>query len=589
MRIRSLLLFALALTSPSLIGCDDGETLAPDMASPDAGPAVGRDMRTEAGPPDMAPQPLGPDIDITPGQLNLIADPGGEPGQGMLTVANVGDADLTVDGIRLHDSPDFALVDVSDGLPIVLAPGEMFAIGVTFAPEGPGDRQGAVVITSDDPDEAERTVPLAGRNGESCIRAMPSSVNLGSVAVGEQSARFRVQIVNCGDRTAQIGEITLDGAEGFSWEVVQGMGSGQTLRSGNVLILEIGYENAVLGADDMANTALRVPNDLTPGDLRINVSVRGGGGPTCNLVLEPEQVDYETLRLGATRPVELTAINRGTAHCELRGLAVQPAAGPAENTFQIVRGLEGDRIEGGAQQTIEVAYAPVVADPIGDRADLRLSFYDPHRVQNRTATVLLRGIGAEAQIGPNPAAVQTGLTTVGCVSWRRSVDVSNVGFVPICVTGFRYEGDDCERFVPVDEPDIPEGECAPLLRGEAVVFSFQHDPDGVGEDGCTLIVESDAQNTQALAIPLAGAGRDTADTVDEAEVGDLNGLRDAYFPLSRPCGSETLRLFVNDDESDRFDFSAQRNALVFEARRHPADEGDMIRMEYEARCFQLGD
>lgn len=585
-------LFAVALSSLLVFGgCDDGDTPAPDMAFPDTGPPVGRDMRTEAGPPDMMPMPTDPDIDISPGQLNLVAAAGAESAPGMLLISNRGQLPLEIRsvGFAEGDGPFRVELDGGPFAPQTIEPAGSLSLQVIFAPDAEGDQQATLIIESNDPDELRREIPLTGRNPESCIRAMPSSVNLGSVAVGGESARFRVQIVNCGDQQATIGDIALDGAEGFGWEVAQGMGSGQTLLPGNLLILEVWFTNdAGLGADDMANAVLSVQNDIQ-GELRINVSVRGGGGPTCDLVIEPAMVDFETLRIGLTRQIPVTVTNRGTAHCELRDQIVMATDGPEENTFAIDRGIVGDRIEGGAQQTIEVVYAPVVADPIGDRAELRVSYHDPHRVQNRTASAQLRGVGAQALIGADPEAVQTGVTTVGCASWQRSVDVGNVGFVPICVTGFRYEGEGCAHFTPVSEPSVPDGDCISLERGEVVVFTFQHQPADVGDETCTLVVESDAQNTDALQVSLAGVGTETADTVDEATVGELNGRRDAFFPLSRPCVEATLRLFVNDEETDAFGFSAQRNALVFEANRHPAVEDDQIRMEYEASCLQIGD
>ncbi len=581
MRTRHLLLSALAL---ALAACDDGESLDPDMTLPDTGPSVGRDMRLEAGPIGEAGI-LGPRIDVTPDRLSFLADPGERSEPVALIVTNTGTEPLTLTAIRLDGAPDFEPSPVE--LPVTLAPAEAFEMSVVFAPDAAGDRASRLVFVSDDPAAPEHTVDLAGRNPESCVRAMPSTVNLGSVAIGAQSARFRVQLVNCGDRPATIGEIALDDVAGFEWEVVQGEGAGQILRPGSVLLLAVWYTNSALSGDDMASTVLRVPTDLSVGEVRINVTVRGGGGPTCEMVIEPAMVDYETLRIGLTRPVELTVANRGTAACELRDLSVMATDGAPENGFQIVRGLEGEAMAGGAEQTIEVAYAPEIPDPVGDRAELRLSYHDPHRVQNRTATALLRGVGAQAQIGAAPPAVQTGVTTAGCASWRRTTTVSNVGFVPICVTGFDYLGAGCERFAVIAEPSVPQGECVALERGEGLDFTFRHTPAAPGTDRCTLVVESDAQNTDALQVQLDGQGTDTAATVDEAEVGDLDRRRNAYFSLSRPCDEATLRLFVDGEETEQFDFSEQRNALVFEANRHPADEGAMLRMEYDAVCYEV--
>lgn len=584
----ALLVLALGVSSLPLTACDDGEALPPDMSFPDSGPPpVGRDMRSEAGPVDMGPA-AAPDIDIMPSLVQLVAASGERSAPGVVSVANAGDAPLTITAVSFDGDAGFE-VDPIEGLPRAIEPGEVLEVEVFFAPDAPGEREASLVITSDDPDEARREIRVTGRNPEACIRAMPRTVDLGSVAVGQDSGRGRVQIINCGDLAATIGEIALDGPEGFSWEVTQGMGAGQLLLPGSLMILEVGYSNGALADDERASATLVVPTDLPAGDLRIELLVRGGGGPTCELVIEPEMVDYETLRVGATRPLPLTVINRGTAHCELRGLAAERTDGAEENGFVIVQGLEGDRMEGGAEQVIEVAYAPVVPDPIGDRAELRLTFHDPHRGQNRTARAMLRGVGAEALIGADPEAVDAGVTTIGCVSWRRAVDVANVGFVPICVSGFHYEGEACDRFVAVSEPSVPDGDCIPLERGEAVAFEFRYQPGEAGDERCTLIVESDAQNDAAIEVPMVGTGTDTAETVDTFEVGDLNGRRDAFFGLSRPCTEATLRVFVNDEETRAFDFSVQRNALVFEANAHPASEGDALRVEYDARCFQLGD
>lgn len=574
-----------AFAALGAVGCDDEDPAPPiDAALEDGPPPAGRDMRSDGPEPDAG---AAPDISIEPRTLTLLADVGEASAPGIITLSNVGDAPLTVSVLLLDPlRPEFAFAE-PPALPAVIPPGGALPVPITYTARVAGDVQSTLTIQSDDPDEDRLTLPIAGRDRRSCVRAMPSRVDLGSIAIGGQTGEFRVQIENCGDRPVQIGEIALDGDAGFGWEVGQGMGSGQSLRPGDVLTLLLWYENTELPPDGMARTVLVVPTDLPTGDLRINVTVRGGGGPTCALVIEPEQVDYMTLRLGATRPVELTVRNEGSAHCELRDVAVEPQTGAPANTFVVEQGLEGDRIEGSSEATIVVAYAPVEANPLGERAELRVSYHDPHRVQNRTATARLIGIGAEAQIGADPVMVDTGLTTEGCFSWARSTTVSNVGFVPICVSGFRYEGEDCARIVPTEEPSIPEGQCTALERNEGLRFTFRHGPVAVGADRCTLIVESDAQNTDALAVPLEGTGTDTAETVDEAEVGNLNRLRDAYFPLSRPADGETLRLFVNDEETDRFDFDAGRNALVFEANRHPARRGDAIRMTYQAACLQL--
>lgn len=576
------LLLPIALAVLPLAACDDGETLTPDAAAAaDQGPITGRDMRPDPG-LDADPEPAPADITVEPRVLTLLADPGGTSEPGTVTLQNAGDLPLRIDRVAITGAASPFALDDPPALPATLAAGESIAIRVTYTPTGPDDVDGALTITSDDPDEAMLTLPLHGRVRTSCLRAMPSSVNLGEIGLGMESPRFQIRVVNCGDRPIEIGAVTLDGAEGFDFVVEQGSPRA-TLAPGGTLGLAAWYHNTALAPAAIATTVLTVDTDLPSGPLRVNLTARGGAGPACAVSIAPAQIDYDTLRIGLTREVELTVTNAGSEDCPVRSLTIESLAGPAENTFVIVTGL-GATLAPGSEATIVVAYAPTVPNPLGDRAELRLSYNDPILDQNRRETASLRGVAAEALIGADPEAVAFGLTTLGCASWIRGVDAANVGFVPICVAGYRYEGDGCDRFIPEEEPEIGDT-CTPLVRGEAVSFAWRHEPAAEADEACTLIIESDAQNHPELAIPLVGSGTPTAAVVDERVVGDLNRRQAAYFDLARPAVEDSIRLFVEDRETENFGYSEQRNALVFRANNHPADEGDTIRIEYDAACF----
>lgn len=582
----SLLAVCLPLFAFAFAACDDGDTQPVDASLADQGPMTGRDMRVDREPDvevDMAPAE--PDITLEPRTLVMLADPGASSEPVTLTIGNAGSAPLTVRRITL-DAPDGPFAFVA-GPPqdAAIAPGETLTVQVTYTPVDDMPASSGLTITSDDPDESPLTVPLSGRIRESCIRAMPTSLNLGEVEVGSQSVRFQVRVINCGDGAVGVGDIELTGDEGFDVSVDQGAANAP-LASGSNLGLSVAYLNSVLGDGEVASAVLEIGTDLPSGPVRVNLTARGGGGPRCAVEMTPEMIDYETLRVGQTREIELTVRNTGNQDCELRSLTVEPTDGPEENGFPVVTGLDGEIIAAGSESVITVAYAPVVPNPLGDRAELRLSYHDPVLDQNRREITLLRGVGAEAQIGPNPATVEFGVTTVGCASWIRRGAAANVGFVPICVSGFRYEGEGCDRFAVLEEPDFADG-CISLDRDDTVDFAWRHQPGAVGDESCTLIVESDAQNTEALSIPLAGTGTDTSAATQEYTVGDLDGRRAAYFALDRPADEDSIQLFVEDRETNNFGFSEERNAVVFRANNHPADEGEMIRIEYEAVCFDL--
>lgn len=576
----------LSLFALPLVACDDGDTQPVDAAIADQGPTTGRDMRVEGMPDvevDMAPAE--PDITLEPRTLMMLTDPGVTSDPATLTIGNAGGAPLTIRRVTLEDPEGpFALVE-SPAQDTVIAPGETLTVRVTYTPADDMPASSGLTITSDDPDESPLTLPLTGRIRERCIRAMPTSLNLGEVEVGSQSVRFQVRVINCGDGPVAIGDIGIAGDDGFEVSIDQGSANAP-LASGSNLGLSVAYLNTLLGDGEVAAATLEIGTDLPAGSVQVNLTARGGGGPRCAVEMTPEMLDYETLRIGQTRQIELTVRNTGNEDCELRSLTVEPTDGPDENTFPVVVGLDGEIIAAGSESTITVAYAPVVPNPLGDRAELRLSYHDPVLDQNRREITLLRGVGAEALVGPDPAAVEFGVTTVGCASWVRRGAAANVGFVPICVSGFRYEGDGCDRFVALEEPDFADG-CISLDRDDTVDFAWRHQPGALDDESCTLVVESDAQNTDALSIPLTGTGTDMSAATQEYTVGDLDGRRAAYFALDRPADEDSVRLFVEDRQTNNFGFSEERNALVFRANNHPADEGEMIRIEYEAICFDL--
>jgi hypothetical protein len=104
-----------------------------------------------------------PDIAVSPSNLSFGAvPPGGSATLGVM-VSNIGDGDLDVIAVSLGGgtSSDFAITS-TDGLPAVLAPGEMAEVEVTFTPMGTALETGTLEIQSDNPDEALAVVDLSG-------------------------------------------------------------------------------------------------------------------------------------------------------------------------------------------------------------------------------------------------------------------------------------------------------------------------------------------------------------------------------------------------------------------------------------------
>lgn len=104
----------------------------------------------------------------------------------VVTVKNVGEDPLEVEGVRLVGSSDFSLGSSSQGG--VLAPGASAPVVVVYAPAGDGDDSATLTIDSDDRDTPAAVVELRGTAGDD---QAPVAVCRESVT-GAASASVRV-------------------------------------------------------------------------------------------------------------------------------------------------------------------------------------------------------------------------------------------------------------------------------------------------------------------------------------------------------------------------------------------------------------
>ena len=251
-----------ALILLTFVACDSsGDDAADATVAADVSRSADFERRNDATLGDGGgTTDIGPEIDIDPPALQLLSTVGVESEATALRIRNVGTDPLEVSSVAAEGAA-FALRDLPE-LPVVVAPGETLMVSVTYTPPDAGGHQGAVLIGSNDADEPLTRVPLTGRISRSCIRAMPSTIDLGPAEPGGSTGRFRVQVNNCGDVAIQVGEVRLDGDEGFGWEVEQGELVEAVLEPGEVVVLGVWYENMDLMPEETVNAALVVSSDV---------------------------------------------------------------------------------------------------------------------------------------------------------------------------------------------------------------------------------------------------------------------------------------------------------------------------------------
>ncbi|MFN3200824.1 MAG: choice-of-anchor D domain-containing protein [Bradymonadia bacterium] len=562
----------------ALTACDDsGDSSGGDPSTPDA--MVSVDASVDE--PDAFPE-TPPRIIINPAALQLKAYPGEPSEPGVLIVSNGGTLDLLIESIELRGDPGFSFSGF-EGPGVIPTSGEN---RVEVVWQGDAPATGSLVFTSNDPAVPEQVVALEGSPIEICARAQPPSIDIGEVAPGVDSSRFEASLSNCGDAPFTLTDVSIEGDSGFQWAPRVNVDPvGAPIDAGNIVRLDVWYVNDALPPGETAIGTLTMQTDLpdTP-NFEIPLSARGSAPSGCLLQGNPDRLDFGQQRLGTTETLTTEITNLGSDTCIFRNVAVDSGA------YSTPDEAMPPPLGPGQSTTLEVSFAPEMANPQGERGALLVDTVGETDGQNRRLTLALFGIGAPATFGAMPTEVSLGEVTAGeCASWIRTGRVENVGFVPLCIgPDFRLEGPDCDQFVLLEDPAF-EGMCRPAERGDGVNFRFRAQPDAVGEINCTLIVDSDAQVTAGmpggeLSIPLVAEGVAEAATVDAFNIERLNDNLDASFSLSRPAVEESIVATAEGEELQGWQFNADANIIVFPRGMHPPEQST-LRVEYDAVCY----
>ncbi len=462
-----------------------------------------------------------PEIDVNPGSVIFGAvDLNTETDVEGIVIQNRGTAPLNISRIAFAVAPggvneQFTLHDVPEGIdsdnPLVIEAEDFVRIGVSYHPTVDGAHGTAIAISSNDTDESLVTVPVSGRVRKPCISVQPESVSFGRVALGQESARTAVQVVNCGDLPLTLDPVEVEG-DGFAWARTDGMPAGPIeIQPLGALSLDVWYTNRDLAEGALAEGTLHINNN-TPDQPVVDVPLQvvGGGAPTCDLLIIPDRVNFGLVSRGQDRTRELQLVNRGTGACELRSqeimpLIVIPIPGFDQVKFFLTRPVAALQVPPGAFLPFEITYRPDVFS--ADSARFTATFWDPFQMEERSTFADLQGVAGESNIEVIPGRLDFGQVTAGeCASREERVTVYNTGVVDLCITGVQLDGPDCDEFVVVDRPVADADGCIVVTRNSPADVRLVYEPGNLGADDCDLVFESDASDNPTLRVPLEGEG-----------------------------------------------------------------------------------
>lgn len=220
-----------------------------------------------------------PDIVVSPPMLDFgkLSASNGETGYQLITIANIGDASLTIDSVSLDvDGSPFELGTIGS---VLLAPGAATDLPVTFVPTTFDAVSAVVRVDSNDPDTPTVNVDLLGSAAAPEIIVDPQLYDFGSMPVGCDSG-LTVTVSNEGDEDLVVDDVRLVAISDVMDVAVSGLP--WTLPPEGSQTFDISY----IPLDDLADEVLVEVLSNDPERPSVVTTLTGTPTPV------PEQIDH---------------------------------------------------------------------------------------------------------------------------------------------------------------------------------------------------------------------------------------------------------------------------------------------------------
>ena len=229
------------------------------------------------------------------------------------------------------------------------------------------------------------------------------------------------------------------------------------------------------------------------------------------LEIDTDMVDFQTVEPDSVTLASVEVSNTGDQTVVLQGLQI---TGADADLFEISTFSAGNLIVG-ESRTITFQYHPL--EEGGNSATATLSSNALNAPQIAISLVGTAEIPKERRLGftgvGTTGEIDFGQIRVGVTGRSRSIGVKNIGNAdPVSITAIYLDEENCtgfNAFQIVADPVPSEASPVELhLDSMAYTFDIAYAPDGLGEDVCTLIVESDSDDPdqQPVEITLRGEG-----------------------------------------------------------------------------------
>ena len=428
------------------------------------------------------------------------------------TVANKGDAELNVFDVKVLQCPytkvncELEEMEVPTYPEFVYEPsevvgkyrgGEVREFQIYYKPVNGGSDRGALVISSEDPNEREVYIILNG----TCIAPRvcpqpPYSIDFGEVVIG-QTKEMTFDLTSCGTEKLIISkmEYSATTSDEFGW--VETPALPIELNVGEKYTLKVKYTPK----DTIEDTGRIEVSTNDPQSPNGYISVRGKGkeGPSCNLVVDPTELDFGSIVKGKTsseKPIMLT--NTGELDCTITSFT--KIQGP--DSFKMTRPDFSNpvTIKPGNSLAVYFTYTPAIIG--AEQSRWRVVSNDK---ETPNQDVILKGEGVNTQpciIEATPNPVQFGLVQLG-TSKTVSVTLKNTGGQNCFISGLKFDASSSPYFTLGNFP-IPKT----LMPSATAKFDVTFKPRDIKTETGKILVEilSGFLPKTAATIPVSGGG-----------------------------------------------------------------------------------
>ena len=411
------------------------------------------------------------DVSLLPTELTFSSQTiGTSSGVQAITLTNTDDAHaLTISTIVA--SGDFKETNTCDS---GVAAGKSCTISVQFAPTATGAIDGSVSIFDNAPGSPQ-VLGLTG-TGVAQETVSPSSLNFGTVAIGNTSVIKTVKLTNNTSTTIAISGIMASG--GFTAVPAGSGGCGSTLAADTSCTEDVFFTPTELGTVDGSVI-------FADASSKQYVTLTGKGSGTANspITLTPPALAFGNQTMGSTSVAQSVTIKNTGA----TSLSLTFAASGSYIKSNPASGACGSSLAGGASCTVDVQFSPAVLGSIDGSVSVSYSGANSPQVVSLTGT----GIG---QVTFSPSSIAFSPQQVDTTSPVKKVTVTNNSSSAVSVSSI------------VPSADFKEtNTCSSsIAAGKTCTISVSFAPTRGGSVSGSVIITDSATNSPQI-VDLSGS------------------------------------------------------------------------------------